>query len=208
MELKEMNIKEITEQLAAGTPAPGGGSAAALAGALGASLAAMVGSVTLDRPKYEPYAATAERVQRETRLLKDALLECSGRDTEVYLKLTDAFALPKETPEEKDARNEAIQAGLIDCIETPMQVIELCLMALKNTQDLLNGFNTSASSDLGVAALLLKAALQGAWLNVRTNLKSLKDREKAAAYTSHGRELMIEAILAADLIYQQALEQI
>ncbi len=208
MALKEMALSEAVEAFASDSPAPGGGSAAALSGALGASLVSMVAGMTLKRPKYALYEETAKRVRQNASMLKDELLSCMDRDTKAYLKLSEAFKLPKENDEDKRIRRCAIQEGLVSCIESPMKIMELCLSALKEAKGLLEGYNTSTASDLGVAALTLKAAAEGAWLNVLTNLNSLKDEEKKEAYEKKGIGLRSEAVLLADLIHQKAAETV
>ena len=117
-----------------------------------------------------------------------------------------AFALPKGTEEEKAARSKAIQAALRGCIDTPMEMMELAAETLELTESLLGRFNDSAASDLGVAALSLRSAIQGAWLNVRINISSIKDQDLAERSRERGEALLAKALPAADRIYAAVLD--
>ena len=206
MKLSEMTVSAFSELLASEAPAPGGGSAAALAGALGTALTAMVGCLTRSKKKYEAFSAFAAEVEAKERELNAQLLDVMDRDTEAFLRVSAAFGLPKETPEEKAARSAAIQAALKGCTETPMEMMRLCAEALTLTDALLkNGFNDSAASDLGAAALSLKAGLQGAWLNVLINIGSIKDRDYADARRAEGEALLAQALPLADSVYARVL---
>ena len=165
MELKKLEVTAFADLLASDAPAPGGGSTAALEGALGAALTAMA---------FNAVAA--------------------------------AFALPKGTEEEKAARSKAIQAALRGCIDTPMEMMELAAETLELTESLLGRFNDSAASDLGVAALSLRSAIQGAWLNVRINISSIKDQDLAERSRERGEALLAKALPAADRIYAAVLD--
>ncbi len=208
MQLVELRVKEFADVMASDAPAPGGGSAAALAGALGAALTAMVGALTLGKKKYEDCQALAEEVQAGAVRLKDELTAAVDRDTEAFNVISAAFSMPKETEEEKTARSEAIQNGLAACIESPLTIMAMSHEALGLAERLLGGFNESAASDLGVSALMLRAGLLGAWLNVRINLGSLKDKEKAAVYEARAREILEKALPLADSIYRRIEEML
>ena len=158
MKLTEMTVTEFVDTLASDAPAPGGGSAAAFAGAVGAGLTAMVACLTQGRKKYAEYAEFAAQVEAKGLALKTRLLDVMGRDTEAFNIVSAAFSLPKETEDQKAARSAAIQAGLKACTQTPMECMELCDDAISLSTELLEtGFNLSSASDLGVAALSLKA---------------------------------------------------
>lgn len=202
MELVKRTLEDFAEELASDSPAPGGGSVSALAGSLGTALISMVCTLTLGKKKYEDTRDIAEQTRKEALSLKAELLQAVDKDTEAFNAISTAFGMPKGTEGEKTARSEAIQAGLIACIESPLEIMELCLRALYLAGGLLQGFNTSAASDLGVAVLVLRAGLQGAWLNVRINLGSLKDRDAATTYERRARVILDEALPLADQIYE------
>ena len=194
MELVNMNLDGFSLELASGSPAPGGGSVSALAAALGAALTAMVCSLTSDSRKYAAFREEAETIREQAMALRTQLLKAVDRDTEAFLLISRAYSMPKETAEEKKLRSAAIQEGLLACIESPLSIMETSLKALHLAEGLLQGFNRSAASDLGVSVLMLKAGLQGAWLNVRINLGSLKDPEAREAFSERARLILEEAL--------------
>jgi len=201
--LTDMTITGFAEVLASDAPAPGGGSAAALSGALGAALSSMVANLTIGKEKYAADEAEVLAAREKAAALKEDLLEAVDRDTRAFNTVSAAFGMPKETEEEKAARSRAIQEGLSVCIESPLLIMDLTLEGLQLAKGLLGHFNESAASDLGVSALMLRAGLLGAWLNVKINLGSLKDREKAAAYEAKARAVLDEALPLAEGIYEE-----
>lgn len=205
MLLKDHTVDAFSAALASSAPAPGGGSAAALEGALGAALTAMVANLTLGRKNYAEHQELARETAEKAEALRLRLAELMDRDTESYLAVTAAYALPKETDEQKALRSEAIQRGLERSTAVPFATMELAAETLELTAGLVGRSNKNAASDLGVAALSLSAALKGAWLNVRTNVGSLKDRALAEDYLSRGQALADRALPLADRIYQETL---
>ena len=206
MKLNELAVSGFLDLLASDAPAPGGGSAAGLHGALGAALTSMVACLTQGRKKYEAFAPFAAEAERRARDLCKACAELMDRDTEAFQRVSAAFALPKDTDENKAVRSEAIQAALRGCTETPLETMALCAEGIRLTQELLeHGYNDSAASDLGVAFLSFKAGMQSAWLNVLINVGSLKDRSYAEAARVRGEALLAEALPAADGGYQRVL---
>ena len=205
MELSELTVRSFANLLGSDAPAPGGGSAAALAGSLGAALSAMVSALTLGRKKYEEYQELAQAGFDKASALKEAFLEAMERDTAVFNDFSAAMGMPKETPEEKAARSAAMQQALALCIESPLRMMELSFDAMKLTNELLGKTNANALSDLGVAALMLGAAVQGAWLNVLINLGSLKDEAAAAAYRTKGEELLNDTLNLSRDVYEKVV---
>lgn len=206
MELKKLEVTAFADLLASDAPAPGGGSTAALEGALGAALTAMVCGLTVGKAKYAASQELVESVREKCAALQVRFLDVMDRDTEAFNAVAAAFALPKGTEEEKAARSKAIQAALRGCIDTPMEMMELAAETLELTESLLGRFNDSAASDLGVAALSLRSAIQGAWLNVRINISSIKDQDLAERSRARGEALLAKALPAADRIYNAVLE--
>ena len=205
MELSELTVHSFANLLGSDAPAPGGGSAAALAGSLGAALSAMVSALTLGRKKYEEYQELAQAGFDKASALKEAFLEAMERDTAVFNDFSAALGMPRETPEEKAARSAAMQKALALCIESPLHMMELSFDAMKLTQELLGKTNANALSDLGVAALMLGTAVQGAWLNVLINLGSLKDEAAAAAYRTKGEELLNDTLNLSRDVYEKVV---
>ena len=207
--LAELTTAEFVDLLASDAPAPGGGSAAALEGALGAALSAMVCGLTPVGTSKETYADYQEFIESQKKLteLKVAFVDVMDRDTEAFNVVSAAFGMPKATDEEKAARSAAIQKGLEGCTATPFEMMELSCKALEMTHELLGKTNDSAASDLGVAALSLRAGIQGAWLNVLINIGSLKNKDLAADYKKKGEEMLAKALPLADKIYENVLAQ-
>lgn len=193
MKLIDMTVSDYLNDLASVSPAPGGGSAAALCGAQGAGLAAMVASFTIGRKKYAEFEENAIAVRDAELALTEKLKAQIDKDTEAFNLVAAAFKLPKATDEEKAERSRAIQAGTLVSTEVPSETMQLALEALKTAEKLLSGFNDGAASDLGVAAFNLLTCVRGAWLNVGINIGSLKDREKAEAFRVRGQEILREA---------------
>lgn len=207
MKLAELTTAGFADLLASDAPAPGGGSAAALEGALGAALTAMVCSLTVGKKKYAEHEELAKSVQVRAADLKERFVDVMDRDTEAFNVVSAAFGMPKATDEEKAARSEAIQEGLKGCTKTPFEMMELAVEALELTASVLGKSNDSAASDLGVSALSLRAAIQGAWLNVLINIGSLKDAALAEDYRQRGEALLAKALPLADEIYSTVVSQ-
>ncbi len=207
MKLAELTTAGFADLLASDAPAPGGGSAAALEGALGAALTAMVCSLTVGKKKYAEHEELAKSVQARAADLKERFVDVMDRDTEAFNVVSAAFGMPKATDEEKAARSEAIQEGLKGCTKTPFEMMELAVEALELTASVLGKSNDSAASDLGVSALSLRAAIQGAWLNVLINIGSLKDAALAEDYRQRGEALLAKALPLADEIYSTVVSQ-
>ena len=206
MELSELTVRSFANLLGSDAPAPGGGSAAALAGSLGAALSAMVSALTLGRKKYAEVQDLAQEGYDRASALKEDFLAAMERDTEVFNTFSAAMSLPKETPEEKAVRSAAMQAALALCIESPLRMMEISFEAMKLTEKLLGKTNVNALSDLGVAALMLGTAVKGAWLNVLINLGSLKDEEAAAAYRLKGEELLNDTVVLSQIVYERVVQ--
>lgn len=193
MKLAEMTVGEYLDIMASDAPAPGGGSAAALCGAQGASLAAMVAGLTIGRKKFAEVEEACLAVREEALALAEKLTIQIDKDTEAFNLVAAAFKLPKATDEEKKARSAAIQAGTLVSTEVPFETMVLALDTLRCAEKLLAGFNDGAASDLGVAAWNLLTCVKGAWLNVCINISSLKDTEKAESFCVKGLEILQEA---------------
>jgi len=175
MQTAEQTLRDFCSQLAAGTPAPGGGAAAAVTGALGAALVAMVAGLTTGRDKYA--AAHAEMVslqamgQREV----EALFTCSDQDQLAFEQVMAAFALPKSTEAEKASRKQGVQSAYQAATVSPLSTMKHAITVMRGALAVANRGNTNAVSDAYVAYLTGGAAFEGALWNVAINLGSLKD---------------------------------
>ena len=203
MELSELTVASFAHLLGSDAPAPGGGSAAALESALGAALSAMVSTLTLGRKKYEEYQEMAMECAAEAAELEEALLVAMERDTDAFNDFSAALAMPKDTAEEKAARSAAMQSGLVECTESPFNVMILTVKALELADRLVGKSNANAMSDLGVSALSLGAGLRGAWLNVLINVGGIRDEAVADHFRTEGKALLEKGLALSESIYQR-----
>jgi len=180
---------------AAGIPAPGGGSVSAFTGALGAAMACMAANFTVGKKKFRHVEPEVQDILDECEAGRLALLEQMDADVAAYSTVDAAFALPKDTEEQRAARTTTIQAALRTALATPLAAARQCLALLRRLDRLAETANPNLISDVGVAAILLEAAVRGAKLNVEVNLASLHDKPFVTA-TRVG--LDAEAAEAAD----------
>ena len=206
MKLAEMQVTEFVNLMASDAPAPGGGSAAALEGALGAALTAMVCALTVGKKKYADVQELAVESQKKADDLKARFVDVMDRDTEAFNAVSAVFAMPKDTDEQKAARKAAMQEALKGCTKTPFEMMQLACETLELTRSLVGRLNASAASDLGCSALSLRAAIQGAWLNVLINISGINDEAFAAEYRANGQALLDKALPLADEIYEEILK--
>jgi len=194
----EMAVADLMDAFASTDPVPGGGSAAALAGAVGTSLLLMVAAM----PKTRSGAPeeTADLAEAASRLhpLRDSLLELVDRDSEAYRQVMDAFRLAKESDEEKATRKQAIERATRVATEAPLNTMRACQQALRGALIVARNGNRRTTSDVGVGVELLLAALRGARLNVDINLSSLEDAAYAARTRAEAEELERDAAADAD----------
>lgn len=202
MKLTELKTKEFVEMLASEAPAPGGGSASALFGALGTALVSMVANLTTGKEKYAEHEVLMQEVLKETEVLIKSFNDLIEKDTEVYNAVGAVLSMSKSTDEEKAARKEAMQKALKEATIVPYQMMEEAAKTLVVLKKAMGHSNPNAVSDLGVGALGLKAAMQGAWLNVKINLGSIKDEAFVAEFTEKGEKLLKENMQLADDLYK------
>lgn len=174
--LATMALSDVLDALSSSDPAPGGGSASAAAGALGASLLLMVSGMPKTRSGVPEETADLAEAAARLRPLRDRLLALVDRDSDAYLAVVAAFRLPKGSDEEKTARTAAIQAATRQATETPLDTMRACREVLRHAVIVARNGNRNAASDVGVALELLTAGLKGAALNVDINLGALADR--------------------------------
>src|SRR6266545_2948893 len=173
--LLKMDLRQFCNETLSDSPAPGGGSVAALMGALGASLGGMVANLSAGKrgwdDKLEYFSNWAVKAQQ----LKDELLSLVDEDTAAFNKVMDALALPKESAEEKATRATAIEEATKHAAEIPLKVMETASRSYSLLADMAERGNPASISDVGVGALATRACIEGAALNVRINLGQLKD---------------------------------
>jgi formiminotetrahydrofolate cyclodeaminase len=191
--LAEFAVIDLLDAFASSEPVPGGGSASALAGALGVSLLIMVA----DMPKTRTGAAeeTVDLAEAAARLRprRDELTELVDRDSESYQAVVAAYKLPKTTEHEKEVRREAVRTAMTEATEVPLETMRVCQQALRGAVIVATGGNPKASSDVGVAIELLIAAVRGARMNVDINLASLSDASYVARVGTERDALVADA---------------
>ena len=177
LSLAKMNLREFCNETLSDSPAPGGGSVAALMGALGASLGGMVANLSAGKrgwdDKVEYFSGWAVKAQQ----LKDELLSLVDEDTAAFNKVMDALALPKESAEEKATRATAIEEATKHAAEIPLKVMETASRSYALLAEMGERGNPASISDVGVGALATRACIEGAALNVRINLGQLKNEK-------------------------------
>jgi formiminotetrahydrofolate cyclodeaminase len=198
--LARLSLEEFSERLAAGTPTPGGGSAAALAGSLGASLVAMVCALTVGREGYREHDEALRSIAGRAENLRRELLALVDRDAAAYDGVMAALRLPKATDAEKSVRRAALRQANRLATEAPLAASEGCRNVLELAAGLLPKGNRNARSDIGSAALLAGAGLQAALMNVRVNLPGLGDEESAAVIEARARTLESEGLEFRDAV--------
>ncbi len=175
--LVSMTVERFVDEVSSNSPAPGGGSVAALAGGLGAALAAMVANLTVGKAGYESAWASSSALAERAQGIKAALLAAVDADTRAFDDVLAAMRLPKATDEEKRVRADAIAAAYEKATAVPLATARLCLSAIELAEEAARTGNRNSASDAGVGALVAKAGLESAILNVRINLPSVREGE-------------------------------
>ncbi|MFQ5867180.1 MAG: cyclodeaminase/cyclohydrolase family protein [bacterium] len=169
-------LEKYVDDLAAKLPAPGGGSVVALVGALGVGLLSMVSNFTLGKEKYRESEKEVAELLKRSEDLRERLTELVDEDIRAYGKVSIAYKLPRTTDKQREVCSKAIEQACKDALIVPLEVARSCLEGLDLARRLVEIGNVRLVSDVGVAAGLLEAALKGAELNVRINLKTIQDR--------------------------------
>lgn len=170
-------VIQFLDELASRAPVPGGGSTAALTGALAAALVSMVGNLTVGKKRYASVEEEVKALLHRSESLRQRLAKLLESDTQVYGSLSKAYKLPRTTEEQKAARTAAIQTALKEAEAVPMQIAEACVEVLDLCAPMAEKGSRLAVSDAGVAALLAEASLRSAALNVLINLAYIRDED-------------------------------
>ena len=175
--LLTMNLRQFCNETLSDSPAPGGGSVAALMGALGTSLGGMVANLSAGKRGWDDKIQFFSEWAVKAQELKDELLFLVDEDTAAFNQVMSAFGLPKESTEEKTARSNAIQAATKYAAEVPLRVMQTASRSYELLEKMAAEGNPASLSDVGVGLLATRACIDGAALNVRINLGSLKDEK-------------------------------
>ena len=191
--LSNQILQDFLDALAGQEATPGGGSVAALNGAMGAALVSMVCRVTIGKKKYAGVEAEMQTILQQAEALRRRLTDLMTADTEAFNQVMAAFGMPRETEAEKAARREAIQSALKEATRVPLETARACAEVLALCRPVAEKGNVNALSDVGTGAQVALAGLRGAALNVRINLESLRDEAFVAE-----KEAELESILAGN----------
>jgi len=193
MAFSDKTLQAFLDEVASAEPAPGGGSVAALSGALGASLVAMVCRLTIGKKGYEAVSAEMQAILPRAEALQRELRDLMQADTDAYARVMDAYKLPKQTDAEKAARTRAIQNALKHASDIPLRVAELCAQVLELARPVAEKGNKNAASDGGVGALMAEAGLRGAAFNVSINLGAINDEAFVREHRARVQQLLADA---------------
>ena len=184
-----LSLAQLLDAFASNQPVPGGGSAAALAGAVGASLLIMVAGLPKTRHGTDEERSALTATAARLRPLRDELASLIDRDSEAYASVINAYRLPRSTDAEQAARRDAIDEAMRAATEAPLATIRACERAMREAEVIVSSGAASASSDVAVGIELLKTAARGAGMNVDTNLAAVKDAEYVQRVSQELRDL-------------------
>ena len=197
MDMTLASCREFVTVLASDAPAPGGGGAAALVGAIGTALGNMVGSLTVGKKKYADVEAEIIELKAKCDALQKELLDQVEMDEVNFLPLAKAYGIPKDDPN----RDKIMEEATIIACSTPIKIMELCCQAIDYIKVFADKGSRLAVSDAGCGAVICKAALQAASLNVFINTKTLKNREVAEDMNRHANVMLNKYGQIADEIF-------
>lgn len=190
--LQNWSVGDFLDVLASGEPAPGGGAAAALTGAMAAALVAMVSGLTVGREKYREAEGRMQAAGERATVARANFLLLADRDQDAFRQVMAAYALPRGTDAEKAARQAAIQEALKEATRVPLSTLQQALEILPDALDVMEQGNANARSDGASGYFLAQAALDGALLNVKINLEAIKDEGfRQAAREQVGQALKV-----------------
>ncbi len=201
------DVSPFLGELASDSPTPGGGSVAALAGALGAALNSMVANLTIGKKKYVDVEEEMKELLSLTESLRVELDGLIAEDASAFDKVMAAMKLPKETDEEKAARRDVLQDSLVDAARVPLAVMEKCVDVIRLAEPIAAKGNKNTVSDAGVAALMGRAGAHAARLNVLINLGGIR-AERHRDFVTKANEALAELAQEADLVAGRVFEAV
>ena len=192
--LVKQNIKMFLDEVASNSPAPGGGSVAALSGALGAALSSMVCNLTRGKQGYETVQDEIREILGKSEELRKDLTDLIDKDTDAFNEVMKALKMPKETEDQKELRRNALQTAFKQAAEIPLETARKCVQILDVAHIVAEKGNKNSITDAAVSALMAQTGVQAAMLNVRVNLSSIKDTEYVQQVTTELHELLQNAM--------------
>lgn len=204
----EKPLKKYIDDLAAKIPAPGGGSAAALTSATGFALVSMVCNFTLGNEKFKDVWHEIQTIHQTSEKLRVAMMDLIDEDCCVYLKVSKAFKMPKDTPSQKQRRRIAIEAALKDALIVPLEICKLSNQGMTLCRTLIDIGNPNLISDVGVAVSLFNAAFESAILNVQINLNGISDKEYIDSVKCIIEPIYLEISHSKEMLYQKTQKRL
>lgn len=203
--IAQKSCVDFIDVLASKAAVPGGGGAAALAGAIGMALGSMVCNLTTGKKKYAQYEETIQEILGKAAKLEEELLSMIDKDAEGFYPLSKAYGLPTSTEEEKKYKAETMEKCLKVACEVPMNIVRLCFDSIKLHEELVDKGSKLAISDVGCGVQCLRAAILSAQLNVIINVNSMKDREYAENIEKECNQLVEDGVRICDEVYKKVL---
>ena len=208
MEMMEKSCGQFLAELAGKAPTPGGGGASALVGAAGVALGSMVGSLTVGKKKYAAVEAGIQALNARSEALRGELEALVQADAEAFAPLAAAYGLPKDTPEQAAHKSAVLEKALDAACAVPLQIMEKCAEGIALAEEYAAKGSVMAVSDAGCAAVLCKAALQAASLNVFINTKLMADRSRADVLDAKADSLLNEFVPRADAVFESVMQKL
>lgn len=205
---RDKSLEKFFGELAGKDPVPGGGGAAAIAGALAISLGSMVANLTVNSKKYAFAKAEMEDYLDKALEIKDDLLEAVDLDAESFMPLIEAYRLPANTDKEKAHKQLMVDKCTIDACQVPLQIMHSCCAAIELIAEFAEKGTKSAVSDVGCAAALAKAALEAASLNIFINTKSMRYRDMAIGFNDEANQMLKIYGTYAEQIYNSIKDEL
>ncbi len=201
---KEYSIEKFTEVLASKAPVPGGGGASALVGALAMALGNMVGSLTVGKKKYADVEDSIKKLMESSKAHMDRLLSLIDEDAKCFDPLSKAYSIPKDDPKREKTMEEALRTAC----SAPMDIMRECCAVIVLLEGFADKGSKLAISDAGVGAACAKAALLGAYFNVKINVGLMKDRAYADAMKKDADDMLAEYGDRADKVSAEVLKKV
>ncbi|MDR0852539.1 MAG: cyclodeaminase/cyclohydrolase family protein [Clostridiales Family XIII bacterium] len=203
MDLNVKSVKDFVFELSSKSPTPGGGGASALAGALGIALGGMVANLTIGKPKYADKEDEMNALKVAAYRLQKELIDLIGKDADAFGPLAGAYRMPKGTEAERTSRARIMEASMKEASLVPLEMMKKCAESITLLEIFAEKGNILAVSDAACGAVLCKAAMQSAWLNVTANTVSIKDKDFAERVNAEGRRILDEYTPRADALYEK-----
>ena len=208
MMMLEQKTTEFLDVLSSSAPVPVGGGASAAVGAFASALGMMVTNLTIGKKKYIDVEAEMEDIRSRLEALQQELVGLTDRDAEAFEPLSRAYGLPKETEEQRIEKERVMEKALYEASVVPLQIMKTVFRVMEDLEVLGEKGSRLAVSDVGVAVLFARAALEGASLNIYINTRLMKNREQAERLNKESDELIAEAGRLQEKIYTGVLAKI